>query len=208
MSSAISLSRLEWNERRTTPPRTPAQASPVSPGVLLTAFSARRGRSGAGALGGGRIPRCAEFAVRGPVGPFARVGEAEADLVEQLGILGDSAPVPVGVPFVARLVIVEAVVLARECLAAGDAAVHQVETLAEADRRHTLLGEGEMVGSVEDTGLGMRVGGIVAALRLTCFNDVVDQVELGGAADGEILLSPDRLPRVDVQVRDGLADVV
>ena len=74
-----------------------------------------------------------------------------------------------------------------ERLAARGAAVHEVVAVAEADRRHSDLGEGEMVGAIEMARFGMRVGAVIAALLLAFRDQHVEQAELGVAGDGEVL---------------------
>ncbi len=61
--------------------------------------------------------------------------------MEKLSVLRDSAPVPIRLPLVAWLVIVKAVVLARERFAASNAPVHQVVARREAQSRNALFGE-------------------------------------------------------------------
>src|SRR5690349_2381725 len=111
-------------------------------------------------------------------------------------------------PFVARLVIVLAVVVLRDRLAARRPAVHEVEPGGEADGRYALLCEGEVVGAIEAARFRMRIRREVTALALAFRNDEVLEIELGGAADGEILLRPVGDPGVDVEVRDGLGQRV
>jgi hypothetical protein len=62
-----------------------------------------------------------------------------------------------------------------------------------------------MVGAVEAPGLRVRIGRVIAALALARRDDEADEVQLRGPSNREILLLADRLPRIDVEVGDGLA---
>src|SRR6185369_17710273 len=91
-------------------------------------FRSLRGRRVDAALGGGLVALATEFAVLAPVRPFARVGEAIADDVEQVRILRHAAevPGPAAVKFVVGLVVALRGVVLVECFAARRPADYEV----------------------------------------------------------------------------------
>ena len=104
---------------------TPFRKSRPKSSSTAFAVSLRRGMSGgsgAAAFAGALVARRAEFAVRGPVRPVARIGEPVADVVQQLPVLDHAGQVPVRIIFVVRLVIALGRIFVLQRLAARRAA--------------------------------------------------------------------------------------
>src|SRR5690606_23703906 len=119
-----------------------------------------------------------------------------------------AGPVPIGIIFVAGLVVaVEAIILRRRAAGLG-AAVHQILAAVGIQHRHAFLGEAEMVRAVIIAGLG---AGLVAhdeaALRGGAL-EIIVELGLGAAGDDQVAGHAGEVEPVHVHAADGARERV
>src|SRR5471032_529284 len=150
------------------------------------------------ALGRAGVAGGAEFCVLGPVRPGAGVGQVAAQSVQQAEVVRHAGERPGCAPLVRRLVVVVAVVVLFRLVAGRLAAVDPVVAGAEGNRRHAALREREVVGAEEVARFRLRIGGVRHVHLLGLGDQLVQQVQLGAAGDGEVARRAVRAERVHI----------
>jgi len=100
-------------------------------------------------------------------------------------------------------VVVLGDVLVLGGLAGGETAIHPVVARAERDRRHAALGEREVIGAEEVARFRLRIRRVRQAPLLGGVGQLIEQVELGTAGDGEVARRAVRIERIHVDVGHG-----
>ena len=134
------------------------------------------------------------------------MGEFVADLTDQADVLHRTGEVPIGAPLVAGLVIALPGIGIDPRLPGLDAALLEVGRSGNShheQHRHAALGEGEMVGAVEQPAFGQAFWRDAAALRRRDARHIVFERILPLADQHHVVAGPRGLEDIDREVGDG-----
>ena len=126
--------------------------------------------------------------------------EFGADRVQEFGVLGRTAQVPVGLHGVGYLVIVVIEIFPDLLFAGAGRPADHVHALVEIEDRHAVARELELVGPVEMTEFGIRLGADDSLLGRRVTRCQVFQCRLADADDRDIAGPAVDVRAVDVQV--------